>query len=58
MNHFRKQITVLLRIIKAGCGISHSAETAYRIINSSCTIPVINVEQLRTANQCSFVFHL
>lgn len=34
MNHFRKQITVLSRIIKAMCTISHAAEIDYRIIKS------------------------
>lgn len=57
MNHFRKHITALSRTIKALCVISHSSEIAYRIINSQGTVPVINVRQLRMANQCSFGFH-
>lgn len=56
MNHFRKHITALPRTIKILCVKSHSAEVAYRIVNSQYTVPVINVRQLRTANQCSFRF--
>lgn len=36
--------------------ISHSAEIAYRSIQSQCMVPVINVRQLGMANQCSFGF--
>lgn len=49
-------MTALPRTIKGLCVISHSAEVAYRIVNRQCTVPVINVRQLRTANQCPFGF--